>query len=207
MVGKRSVPFAIVVIIIGCIAALDITVAARAALDDVTPPPVPGTLQVEAGHKAFLIAHASGTQNYICLPSATGHSWTLFGPQATLFEDGADQVITHFLSANPAENGTPRATWQDSRDTSAVWAAMIASSTDPAYVAPGAIPWFLLRRVGAQYGPAGGDRLTATTFIQRVNTAGGIAPAAGCAVAGDVGRKALVPYAADYVFYREKKDE
>jgi hypothetical protein len=39
--------------------------------------------------------------------------------------------------------------------------------------------------------------------VQRVNTSGGIAPAAdGCARAADIGRRALVPYTADYVFYR-----
>jgi hypothetical protein len=45
--------------------------------------------------------------------------------------------------------------------------------------------------------------LSTTTFVQRVNTRGGAAPAAsGCAQAADLGRKALVPYTADYVFYR-----
>jgi hypothetical protein len=39
--------------------------------------------------------------------------------------------------------------------------------------------------------------------VQRVNTQGGIAPAtAGCSQAADIGKKALVPYTADYVFYR-----
>jgi Protein of unknown function (DUF3455) len=110
----------------------------------VTPPAVPGNLQVEDGNKAFLIAHASGTQNYVCLPSATGF----------------------------------------------------------AYVAPGAIPWLLLRVAGAQYGPADRDKLATATFIQRVNTAGGAAAASGCASAADVGKKVLVPYSADYVFYK-----
>jgi uncharacterized protein DUF3455 len=44
--------------------------------------------------------------------------------------------------------------------------------------------------------------MTRTTFIQRVNTSGGIAPATGCALSTDVGKKTLVPYAADYIFYR-----
>src|SRR5262249_21237640 len=109
-----------------------------------------------------------------------------------------------FLSANPAENGTPRATWQHSRDTSSVWAVMTASSSDPEFVSPGAIPWFLLRAVGAQYGPNWGHKLVRTTFIQRVNTAGGLAPATGCAATTDVGKKVLVPYTAEYVFYRKK---
>ena len=98
-------------------------------------------------------------------------------------------------------DGTIRATWQDSRDTSTVWAMAIAASSDPAFVAPGAVPWLLLEVVGAQDGPTGGHRLTQTTFIQRLNTAGGIAPSTGCALATDVGKKALVPYTADYFFY------
>ena len=97
--------------------------------------------------------------------------------------------------------GTPRATWQHSRDTSTVWAMAIASSSDPAFVAPGAIPWLLLQVVGAQDGPTGGHKLTATTFIQRLNTSGGVAPSTGCAVSTDVGKKALVPYTADYFFF------
>jgi len=184
--------------------ALFMSAAPSAAMfDDVTPPAVPGDLAVSADERAFLIAHAIGTQNYVCLPaSAGGYAWVLFGPQATLFDEDGGQVITHFLSANPAEGGLPRPTWQHSRDTSSVWAALAASSTDPAYVAPNSIPWFLLRTTGTQYGPELGGRLVRTTAIQRVNTSGGVAPATGCAVAADAGRKALVPYSADYVFYR-----
>jgi hypothetical protein len=171
--------------------------------DHVTPPAVPADLNVADNEDAFLIAHAAGTQNYVCLPAAAGgFGWVLFGPQATLFDDEGGQIITHFLSANPAEAGLPRATWQHSRDTSSVWAALVKSSTDPAYVAPNSIPWFLLRPVGAQAGPEGGSRLLRTSAIQRVNTLGGLAPATGCALSTDVGRKALVPYSADYVFYR-----
>jgi hypothetical protein len=113
------------------------------------------------------------------------------------------QVTTHFFSPNPHEGGTIRATWQHARDTSTVWAqATHHPSNDPAFVAPGAIPWLLLQRVGAQPGPSGGDTLTATTYLQRLNTAGGVAPSTGCASAADVGAKAFVPYSADYLFYR-----
>ena len=76
------------------------------------------------------------------------------------------------------------------------------SSSDPAFVAPGAIPWLLLQVVGAQDGPTGGDKLSETTFIQRLNTSGGIAPSTGCAMATDVGKRAFVPYTADYFFYK-----
>jgi len=163
---------------------------------------VPANLEVPDGYRPFLSAAAIGTQNYICLPTATGFGWTLFGPQATLFNDNDDQVITHFLSANPVENGTPRATWQHSKDTSRAFAVAIANSTDPNYVAPNSIPWLLLQVVGTQYGPDYGDKMTAARYIQRVNTSGGVAPSSGCAASTDVGKKALVPYTADYIFYR-----
>jgi len=57
--------------------------------------------------------------------------------------------------------------------------------------------------VGAQNGPTGGDKLTKTTFIQRLNTTGGSAPATGCATATDIGNRAYVPYTADYLFYKK----
>jgi hypothetical protein len=146
--------------------------------EHVSPPPVPGNLQAPAGARAFLVGHAVGTQNYICLPSGAGFAWTLFGPQATLFADNGRQIITHFLSPNPEEAGTPRATWQHSQDTTAVWARAKATSSDPAFVAPGAIPWLLPGggwRTGRR---AGGDRLIGTTAIQRLNTPVGSHPRA-----------------------------
>src|SRR5262249_36506504 len=115
------------------------------------------------------------------------------------------QIATHFLSPNPSESGLPRATWQSSFDTSKVWARAIASSTDPSFVAPGAIPWLLLTVVGTGRGPTDGAFLTQTTFIQRLNTSGGIAPSTGCSQSTNVGATALVPYTADYVFYRASR--
>jgi uncharacterized protein DUF3455 len=191
------------VLIAATLVAVGLTMAVDAAAQTVTPPAVPANLQVDASNTAYLAGHARGSQNYVCVLSpGRGFTWTLFGPQATLFDDGGDQIITHFLSANPVENGALRATWQHSDDTSAVWAKAIQSSTDPSYVAAGAIPWLLLQVVGAQYGPAWGDTLVATTYIQRVDTAGGLAPAAGCTNATDIGKKVFVPYAADYIFYK-----
>ena len=212
------------ILLIACATALavafTIALPQPAYSDRVKPPPVPSNIQVPAGSKAFLEGHAIGTQDYICVPcpnpatsmcpNASGFAWILFTPQATLFTDNDKQVITHFFSPNPFENntnagvvadGTIRATWQDSRDTSTVWAMAIAASSDAAFVAPDALPWLLLDVVGAQDGPTGGHRLTSTVFIQRLNTVGGIAPSTGCAQATDVGKRASVPYTADYLFY------
>ena len=162
---------------------------------------IPVELEVPAGHTLSLRGRAIGTQNYLCLPTDSGFGWVLFGPQATLFRFGR-QIITHFLSPNPEEEDLPRATWQHSRDTSRIWGNAIASSSDPGFVQPGAIPWLLLEVVGAEPGHARGSRLTETVYIQRIHTSGGVAPATGCDQALDVGAKALVPYTADYLFYR-----
>ncbi len=59
---------------------------------------------------------------------------------------------------------------------------------------------------GVQEGPTGGDTLTATSFIQRLSTSGGVAPSTGCARLEDVGAKAFIPYTADYFFYRSPDD-
>jgi hypothetical protein len=200
--------------------AFTVSLSQHAHASQVTPPPVPANIQVEPGHKAFLEGHGVGTQNYVCVPSAssaTGVTFVLFTPEATLFSDDDKQVTTHFFSPNPFENNTNpavvttgliRATWQHSRDTSTVWAKVNVnpdgsngSSSDPAFVAPGAVAWLLLKVVGAQDGPTGGDTLTATKFIQRLNTSGGVAPSTGCASSADVGNQAFVPYTADYFFY------
>jgi hypothetical protein len=204
-------------------AAFAIALPQPAYADEVTPPPVPVNIKVEAGNEAFLVGHAVGTQNYVCLPSGTGVAYVLFTPEATLFSDDEKQLTTHFFSPNPFENNTNpavvavgmiRATWQHSRDTSTVWAQVKSgnSSTDPAFVAPNAIAWLLLTVpthgdpahpvLDAEDGPTGGDTLTKTTFIQRLNTSGGVAPSNGCSSPTDVGHLALVPYTADYFFYR-----
>jgi hypothetical protein len=195
------------ILFIACAAALAVAFMVslqqptRAA--DEAPPPVPTNIQVPAGNKLFLVGHASGTQNYICLPSGDSVKYALFTPQATLVSDGK-QATTHYFSPNPAEGGTIRATWQHSRDTSTVWGEVKPghSSSDPAYVAPGAIPWLKVTAVGSQEGPTGGDLLTGTTYIQRLNTAGGAAPSTGCSSPADIGNKAFVPYTTDYYFYK-----
>jgi hypothetical protein len=81
-------------------------------------------------------------------------------------------------------------TWE-SASGSYVVAAVIDRDTPN----PDAIPWLLLGAVDSD-GPGIFD---GTTYIQRVNTVGGLAPAAPGDFPGD---QARVPYTADYYFYR-----
>jgi hypothetical protein len=184
------------------VAALAAAAPFAAIASNINPPRTPDTLVVPEGSKAFLIGHAVGTQNYICLPDGAGAKWVLFGPQATVFDDRGVQIMTHFLSPNPAESGAPRATWQESDRTSSVWAMKTAESDDPQFVEPGAIKWLLLKVMGAETGTHPQDPLLKTTVIHRVNTSGGAAPASECMLAGHVGKTKFVPYTADYVFYK-----
>ena len=190
-------------------AAFTVSLPQSGHADPVTPPAVPFNIRVPQGAQAFLVGHATGTQNYVCLPSGAGFKFVLFTPQATLFGDNEKQLITHFFSPNPDENGTIRATWQDSHDTSTVWAFATpdTTSTDQQFVKRGAVAWLRLTVSGRQSGPIGSNKLTPTTFIQRVNTSGGLAPSSGCTSPADIGKEAFVPYTADYIFYRKSNND
>ena len=170
-------------------------------------PPVPLNLEPPEGHEVYLAGYAVGTQNYICMPAqtASGVAWRFLGPQATLFRtvsgDERQQLATHYLSVNPAEN-LARPTWQHSIDSSRFWGKVKAASNDQNFVEPGAIDWLLVERAGDEPGPIGAGILAQATYIHRLNTSGGIAPAVGCTEAGQIGTLALVPYSTDYFFYR-----
>ena len=184
-----------------CVAALGCAASAPAAAAD---PALPATL-VPEGATPYLRTRAIGTQNYVCVATGSGLAWRFAGPQATLFVTlfgFEQQATTHFLSPNPEEAGLPRATWQGSFDSSRVWARATQIVDDPAIIGTGNIPWLLLERVGASRGPTGGSLLSQASFIQRIRTVGGVAPATGCTEPIHAGALALVPYSTDYVFFR-----
>src|SRR5437879_3676313 len=160
---------------------------------------IPDAIAVPPGNEVFLVGHASGTQNYICLPSATGFDWALFTPQATLFDDEGRQVVTHYFSPSPPESDPTKLvpTWQ-ANDASTVWAVRDASVPSPT----GSIDWVRLKTVAIKSGKAGGDRLSHTTYVLRVDTKGGTKPSTPCTAASNVGGKNCVPYTARYIFYR-----
>ena len=213
---RRSIPTACATAVA---LAFAISVPAHAA-GKISPPSVPFNLQVDAGNHPFLVGHAVGTQNYVCAPSGNGVAYVLFTPEANLYDGDGDQLITHFFSPNPdpsdpnksaavVADGAIRATWLQSRDGSAVWAKLhtnaqgVIGSFTPDRTA---ISWLLLDRVGVQDGLTGGNILSKTTQIQRLNTTGGVAPGPGhgCDLPSAVGHTAFVPYTADYFFYTDQ---
>ena len=179
----------------------------------VTPPPTPTLITVPEGNTAYLVGHAFGSQGYTCLPTADGGTaWNPTArPEATLFSDlfGQDfQIITHFqsINANPKTGITVplsgNATWQGSLDSSRVWAVKVNGiDPDPSIDScpnTGSIQCLLLQSVGNAKGPTGGNLLFKTSFIQRLNTKGGAVPTTACTT----GQTQLVPYSADYFFYK-----
>ena len=186
------------------------------AAAQVTPPPTPTDIAVPAGNSAYLVGHAFGSQGYTCLPTSTGAAaWNPTArPEATLFADFFGhlvQIITHFqsINENPKPGVTPplsgNATWQGSLDSSRVWMVKVKgidAGSDPASCPnSGSIQCLLLQSVGNKKGATGGNLLADTTFIQRLNTSGGAVPTSVCTV----GQTQLVPYTADYFFFRADK--
>jgi len=175
--------------------------------DRLTPPPVPDDIKVRDDVELFLAGHGVGTQNYVCVPSGSGFAYVLFTPEATLFTEEGHQLTTHFFSPNPQKENAIQATWEHSRDSSRIWAALVKPSTDQRFVRQDAIAWLLLDVQGRAEGPTGGSKLIPAEQVQRLNTIGGLAPITGCSVASDVGRKAFVPYEADYFFFKKSNED
>jgi hypothetical protein len=144
---------------------------------------VPEAIDPPAEVTLALALPALGTQNYVCAAGKAGEApaWTLEGPHAILTVAHDLQAI-HF--AGPS--------WQ-ALDGSLVKGAKLAAADAPN---PTAVPWLLLSAT-----PSGAGLFGNITHIQRLDTAGGKAPATGCD-ATHVGAKVLVPYKTNYYFYR-----
>jgi hypothetical protein len=168
------------------VAALAVLPLAQVADAKTEAPDVPDDVQVEEGHKVFLVGHAIGVQIYRCNAAGDGFAWGLVAPRADLYDDHGKLIVTHY--------GGP--TWE-ARDGSTV----VAARDGQVNVDPNAIPWLKLKATSTSPG-SDGDRLVKTAFIQRVATTGGLAPAAANCNAATAGEQGEVPYTADYYFWK-----
>jgi hypothetical protein len=141
------------------------------------------SLAVPAGNELAFVLDGVGVQIYACQATTTGApAWVFQAPQATLFEACGRVAGKHF--AGP--------TWEANDGSTVVGAKIAAFTVDPAN-----IPWLLLQAASN----TGDGRMSDVTFVQRLQTAGGIAPATGCD-ADHIGDVANVDYTAKYYFYR-----
>ncbi len=171
-------------IALGCLMAVAM-VAAPAVGARPTPMTMSDALQAPDGNTIIFTTFATGVQIYTCTarPDAPDtHAWTFKAPEAVLWNDAGEQVGRHF--AGPS--------WQGN-DGSTVVGEVVARA-DAA--GPDAIPWLLLKAKSRD----GAGIFSSVTYIQRLETAGGVAPVEGCDQAA-AGVERAVPYSATYVFY------
>jgi hypothetical protein len=156
------------------------TVGARSS-----PASVPDSVRAPDGNMLLFKTIGAGVQIYTCTAAATGpepYTWTFTAPQAALWTDGGDPAGSH--SAGPRWVGN---------DGSAVNGETVGRADAPE---ASAIPWLLLRATAND----GAGVFSGVTYIQRLETVGGIAPADGCDESAAGSRRA-VPYTAVYAFY------
>jgi hypothetical protein len=146
---------------------------------------LPASVQVPAGHQVAKEAVGVGQITYECRAKKdmAGHEWVFVGPEAKLMSRSGQVVGAYY---------GPPATWQ-SKDGSKLTGMQLAVA--PA--GPGDIP---LQLVKAQ--PASGTGvMQGVTYIQRVATRGGVAPALPCDGA-KLGTKQIVNDQADHIYWK-----
>ena len=147
---------------------------------------LPDAVKVPAGHAVAMETAAAGDITYECRAKkdmAGQFEWVFVGPDAGL-RDRSGNVV--------GRNFGPPATWEN-RDGSKVTGAQLAVAPSGA----GNIPFQLVKANPAM----GSGAMQGVTYIQRVATQGGVAPSAPCDASGQ-GKKQLVKYQADYIFWR-----
>ena len=145
---------------------------------------VPAPVQPPAGQKAAMTWTGSGELTYECrakADNASAFEWAFVGPDARL-TDAKTRAATGKYYAGP--------TWE-AADGSKITGKQVGAAPASA----GNIPFQLVKAEG------GTGAMKDVTYIQRVNTKGGVAPAEACD-ASMKGAKKTVPYSADYVFYK-----
>lgn len=155
-----------------------------AALAHGGAPEVPAALAVPEGNRLAFVFDASGQQIYGCQATTAGYGWVLIAPDADLFKRNGRIAGTHY--AGP--------TWEALDGSTVVGARVAAYTPDPS-----AIAWLLLSAASH----AGNGRMSKVSFIHRLDTTGGLAPATGCD-ADHVGAQSSIDYTATYYFYEPK---
>ncbi len=149
---------------------------------------LPASVQVPAGNKVAMETVGVGEITYQCSAKkdmAGQYEWVFVGPDARLNDRSGKQVGKYY---------GPPATWE-AMDGSRLTAVQLAVAPNAGMA--GSIPLQLVKANPAM----GSGAMQGVTYIQRVDTRGGVAPALPCA-AGNLNAKQIVKYQADYIFYK-----
>jgi Protein of unknown function (DUF3455) len=146
---------------------------------------IPDAIKVPDGNSAYLTVHAKGDQIFHCVQKAGTYTWKWHAPEAKLY-DTQNQTLVGSHGAGPS--------WAY-KDGSSV-KAKVAQKIDAPDKADAA--WLLLEVTEHK-----GDGLLAqASYIQRINTQGGVAPLSACD-GNHLGSEKRAPYSADYSFYNK----
>lgn len=177
---SRSVALAALLLIIG--QAMLGPLSARA---HDSAPSVPDTIAVPPGSVLLFMRHAEGAQIYDCVSG----QWALHAPKALLTNPHAHRRTG--IHYGGIDRGlTPGPWWESLRDGSRIRGGNAVSAPSPN---PASIPLLRLQ-VLERYGEG---VFSPVSYIQRLNTVGGVAPTGACAT----GKQHRVHYTADYYFY------
>lgn len=148
---------------------------------------LPDAVKVPAGHRVAMETVGVGEITYECRPKAAmagQFEWVFVGPDARLMDRAGKPVGRYY---------GPPATWE-AADGSKFTGAQLAVAPAPG---TGNIPLQLVKANPAM----GMGAMQGVTYVQRVATVGGVAPAMPCA-ASNAGTKQIVQYRADYILYK-----
>jgi hypothetical protein len=152
---------------------------------DKTDKKIPSNLNPPEGSVLLFELQAEGVQIYTCdvdPDDASAYVWIFKAPEADLLNRRGELAGTHF--------GGP--TWQGF-DGSSVAGSVLERADSPD---KGSIPWLLLEAKEH----TGRGAFSTISYVQRIDTVGGMAPTTGCG-AWHVGGEVQQPYQATYAFY------
>ncbi len=172
--------------VLGTLAACGTPMADKPMAAKFSQASLPTSVQVPAGHQVALETVGQGDITYECRAKkdmAGQFEWVFVGPNAKLMDRSGNTIGRYF---------GPPATWA-ANDGSAITGTQVAVS--PA--TPGAIPLQLVKANAATSPGA----MQGVSYIQRVATQGGVAPATACGESM-LNKREVVTYQADYVFWK-----
>jgi len=168
---------------------LPLLVTACASVQSPTPTVnVPDKLKPRPNESLTMVVPAKGVQIYECRSKKDqpgAYEWAFVAPEADLFDTSGKKIGRHYEGPH----------WEAADGSKIVGTVKERADAPQA----DAIPWLLLATKSV--GPQGS--FSKVTSVQRVNTAGGVAPKTGCSQSA-VGTTARIPYTADYYFLTEK---
>ena len=167
------------------IALLSFAVTPAQAFDNTNGPELPeqcSSIRVPEGNKLAFHAYARGAQVYRW--NANTMTWDFVAPVANLFaeENYFGEVGSHYVGP----------TWESKSGSKVEGRRVTGTGCAPD---TNSIAWILL----SKYRTEGSGIFDSVTYIQRVNTTGGMVPSTPGATHGE---QKEVPYTAEYYFYR-----